>query len=191
MKYEMMVPPFEPKGFSSFTKKETEEYFQWYVEQVPYRINLLERFVQSEDPSVFFDWTPESLIGLWRWFETKIEFVEKSDQELKEELENYPEWMHSEISKEKFSFETLKYITDISSYFAEVVIRNSNGKIQWGYFTKSKKRMSVNEPVLLGFTADIDLNPRLIVYNCAGRSSKEKNANRLYEIYHVWQEDIL
>ena len=50
--------------------------------------------------------------------------------------------------------------------------------------------MSVNQPTLLGFKADMDLNPRLIVINCTRRSSKERNNNRLLDMYNTWMNYI-
>lgn len=86
--------------------------------------------------------------------------------------------------------ETLKYGMDIAIYFAEIIIKNSDGRIQWGYFTRPPKRMSVNQPTLLGFKAGMDLNPRLIVINCTRRSSKERNNNRLLDMYNTWMNYI-
>lgn len=105
---------------------------------------------------------------------------------MRQEFEERPEWMHKEIPKTKISIETWKFGMDIAIYFAEVIIKNSSGKVDWGYFTKPKNRNSVNQPVLLGFRADMDLNPRLIVTNCTRRSSRELQSTRLYEMYKTW-----
>ena len=62
---------------------------------------------------------------------------------------------------------------------------------KWGYFTKPKNRFSVNEPVLLGFKDNDDLNPRLIVENCTRKSAKEKMDDRLLKIYNTWMKYII
>ena len=59
-----------------------------------------------------------------------------------------------------------------------------------GIFYWAKKRQSVNEPVLLGFKNNVDLNPRLVLLNLLRRSSKEINEKRLYDIYYVWMKYI-
>ncbi len=59
-----------------------------------------------------------------------------------------------------------------------------------GIFYRAKKRQSVNEPVLLGFKNNVDLNPRLVLLNLLRRSSKEINEKRLYDIYHVWMKYV-
>lgn len=190
MEYEMMIPPFEHDGFENLKKSEAKEYFEWYVNQAEHRIEILKKHVLSEDESINFDYTPDSLVPLWAWYESKIELVNKTKEELEKEMKRYPSWMHNEISHIKISFETLKYGMDIAIYFAEVIIRNSEGKIHWGYFVGPKMRMSVNEPTLLGFRKNDDLNPRLIVINCTRRSSREINNNRLLEMYNVWMSYI-
>lgn len=91
-------------------------------------------------------------------------------------------------SKRELSIKTMAYVLDIAMYFAEVMIRNTDGKVQWGYFTKPKNRMSVNEPVLLGFKYGDDLNPRHIIKNCALRSGEERQPERIFNIYNVWME---
>ena len=79
---------------------------------------------------------------MWTWYEKKIQIVEKSTEELESQMSRYPDWMHNEIAQTKISLETLKYGMDVAIYFAEVAIRNSNGQIQWGYFTSPKKDVS-------------------------------------------------
>lgn len=186
MKYEMMIPPFEHNGFKNLKKEEVRVYFEWYISQIEHRTKVLEKYIQSTDESMIFDYSPESLIPLWGWYEKKIIIVKKNIEELENEFSKYPLWMHDEILKTKISLETLKYGMDIAIYFAEVVIRNSNKKIFWSYFTSPKNRMSVNEPTLLGFKGNMDLNPRLIVINCTRRSSVEFKNTRLFDMYNTW-----
>lgn len=85
--------------------------------------------------------------------------------------------------------ETMIYGLDIAIYFAEVIVRN-NPSIHWGYYVKPKNRSSVNQPVLLGFKFDKEMNPREIVVNCIRKSDKELDPNRLYDLYHVWKNFI-
>lgn len=190
MEYEMMIPPFEHKDFKSMNNKETKKYFDWFVSQVEYRIEYLKQYIDKEGVELDLDFSIDSLIPLWKWYEDKIEVVKKDKEEYIQQMAMYPEWMQPYISQEKISNDTLKIGLDISMYFAEVIIRNNPEKIRWGFFTKSKKRMSVNQPTLLGFLGDDDLNPRLIILNCTRRSSKEKNATRLYDMYNTWSKYI-
>lgn len=190
MEYEMMISPFGQVEFKALKKKEAQEYFEWYVTQIEHRIHILSDFVLHEEADIHFDYSPESLIPLWRWYEKKIKIIDKTSEELAFDYSKYPEWLHNDISKTKISPETLKYGMDLAIYFAEVMVRNNNGEIQWGYFTKPKSRVSVNEPTLLGYKNGMDLNPRLIILNCTRRSSRELNSTRLYETYYIWLKYI-
>ena len=137
-----------------------------------------------------FDYSPESLIPLWRWYETIIVSEKKTEEEIEAEKKNTPEWLHSQISEEKISMNTLKFGMDIAIYFAEVMIRNSEGTLHWGYVTKPKNYINVNRPVVSGFKAGKDLNPSRTVYVLTLKSEEEKNEKRLYNSYYVWQQYI-
>ena len=190
MKYELMIPPFEYDNFEDFNKNQTEEYFQWYVNQINHRMEVLNNWLIYEGEAIELDYSPESLIPLWGWYEKHIILENKTEGELEQERAKYPEWMRDEISTTKISIETLKFAADIAIYFAETIIKNNLGKVYWGYFTKPKNRMSVNQPVILGFKANVDLDPRLIVVNCTRHSIDEEKPTRLYEMYKIWLEDI-
>ena len=185
MEYELMIPPFEHQGFKGLNGKQVKEYFQWYIRQIDYRIEVLNKYLLSQGEKIDFNYSPESLIPLWEWYERNIIIENKTEEELISEFNKYPEWMKDEISHTKISIQTLKFGMDIAIYFAQVIIKNSSGKIDWGYFTKPKNMMSVNQPVLLGFKANMDLNPRLIIINCTRHSSEEKD-NMRFEFPHFF-----
>lgn len=189
--YKLMIAPFEHDGFRNLSKKQAEEYFQWYISQSAARIDQLCDYIHKTGSLAFSrDYTPISFIDLWTWFETQICMVAKSDEEYQAELKKFPEWMHSSISKERLSVKTLALITDISFYFAETFIK-CNPLIKWGYFTKPKNEVSVNMPVLLGFKSNLKLDPRQIVWVCALKSSQQHNKNRLLDIYQTWVNYII
>lgn len=186
----MMIPPFEHGEFIKMKKKEAQEYFDWFTSQVSNRIDILRKVLVKEGLNDILDFSAESLVPLWEWYEKKIIFIEKETEELLDEITKQPNWMKSEILTTKVSPETLKYALDISIYFAEIIRRDSKGKIDWGYFSSPSKRISVNEPTLLGFKSDMDLNPRLIVLNCTRRSGRELLKTRLFDMYNTWMTYI-
>ena len=76
--YNLIISPIEHNGFRSLTKAQAKQYFEWYVEQISPRINQLCQYMQSTNGTAFScDYTPESLIDLWEWFEPQIRVVEK------------------------------------------------------------------------------------------------------------------
>lgn len=186
MQYEVMIPPFEYIEFPKMNKRQAKEYFDWYISQIDHRISLLSSAVLADETVLSFDYSVESLIPLWEWYENKISFVKLDDSEYQKKLQKYPSWMENYISNMDLSYTTVVYGMDIALYFAEVIIRNNEGKVKWGYFTKPRNRLSVNEPTLLGFKNDDDLNPRLIVLNCTRHSNEERQATRLYNMYYTW-----
>ncbi len=189
MEYEMMVPPFERVEFEEMTKKQAQEYFDWYMDQKENRISMLLSFAKDEGVVANFDYSVESLIPLWEWYEKKIYCRELDFKEYQEQLMKYPEWMKDFVSKKELSWETLMYCMDVALYFAEVIIRH-NSSIRWGFFTKPKNRDGVNQPVLLGFLHNMDMNPRQIVVNCTRDSAENKSATRLFDVYNVWMSYV-
>ena len=193
MEYELMVPPIDAKlPFKKFSKKQAQEYFQWYIEQIDHRINILKQYIAREGFEMVFDYLPESLIPLWEWYEGHIVVENKTKEEYQEEILSYPKWMKEYISTTRISIlETMKFGADIAIYFAEVVRKNSNGKISWGYYTRPKNAASVNRPVLVGFKADIDMDSQRIIYVCTLKSAEKRERTRLFDLYHVWQQYIV
>ncbi len=188
MKYYISEPPIHIRSFKELKKAEAQVYYDWYIGECKNRILLLKERV-NEDIDCSFDYSVDSLKVVWSWFEKNISFEELSEEEYANKLNDYPEWMHPYVSQRTISMETLIYGLDIAIYFAEVIVRN-NPSIHWGYYVKPKNRSSVNQPVLLGFKFDKEMNPREIVVNCIRKSDKELDQNRLYDLYHVWKNFI-
>ena len=189
MQYKMMISPFEKIDFDKMNKKQAAEFYEWYINQINERITILQETVKEDRFTVILDYSVESLIPLWEWYENKITYRKIESSELESRNNRYPEWMKDFIPDTELSWETLMYCMDIAIYFAEVIIKH-NSTIHWGCFTKPRNRTKVNQPVLLGFKHDMDLNPRLIVENCTRRSGKEKKKTRVYDMYFTWLEYI-
>ena len=177
--------------FEEFTPKMAKEYFEWYINDREHRLTILKEYLREIHEDITLDFSPESLIPLWSWYETQIVEEDKDPYELQAEKEQCPEWVRDHISDKKISMETLKFTWDVAIYFAEVMVRNNKEKISWGYITRRKRHIRVNRPVLKGFTANLLLDPRHVVYICTLKSAKEKDPNRLYDLYYVWLEYIV
>ncbi len=188
--YKMMIPPFRISDFSKLTPGEAKKHFEWFTGEVPKRIEYLKELLSNDGIEDILDYTPESLIPLWDWYEGKIKIEKISKEKYEKELSETPEWVHPYIKDEDLSIDTLKYCMDVSIYFAEVMIRNNANKIIWGFFTKPKNHVSVNRPTLLGFKGRMNLDPYLILTNTSRKSSREKCKTRLYDIYNVWLQYI-
>ena len=180
---------FSDGKFDKLTKAQAKAYFQWYMDQIDVQLEELERILSGT--GITLDFSVESLIPVWEWLEKQIRMVPRKEEDIQAEIAHRPAWMESYVGREEFSLPTLKYAMKVSIYFAEVVVRNMGGKIYWGYYDKPKNRMYVNEPVLLGFRNDVELNPRGIIKTCMRRYLKEgEKKDRLLKLYYVWLECV-
>lgn len=146
------------------------------------RIIQLEQYInKSNTKKVVLDKSPESLIPLWEWFEKRIEFEERSEEEMADLINGKPEWMQEIIlqNTKKMTLLTMALTDDIASYFGETIIKN-NPTIRWGYLLRPLKLDGVKQPILLGFINDVSMNPREILHVCVLRCSRHRNKNELY-----------
>lgn len=191
MEYKLMIPPNEISKISELSKKEAKEHFEWYISQIPIRLEQLENYVKYTTKNNFkFDKSVDSLIYLWKWFETIIETERKTKIELEKELENLPEWLHEQIkiNNIKPTTLTLSICLDIGIYFSETLIYN-NPSIKWDYI-KTSKNISFNKPVLVGFKNGLNFEPSRILNVCLNESIKKHNSMILRDLYDIWINNI-
>ncbi len=192
MDYPLMETPFVLVPFEEMNKKQVEQYYQWFMTEKDKRIHQLEEYINKNNTEkVVLDKSPESLIPLWEWFEHQIEWEERSQKEIDDEVKGKPEWMREIIqqSTKKMTILTMALTTDIATYFGETLIYN-NPSIRWGYLLKPLKLDGVKEPILLGFKKNISMNPRGIVHVCVLKSSRQKNKMKLFESYTNWLDMV-
>lgn len=194
---EKVVPPFERPEFREMNKKEAQKYFEWYMSALPDRLNILiDYFVKTGGGNeAELDYTPESLIKLWKWFIPHVEVVEKSPDELDKELKDAPDLLKDKISTNthKLSVITLAIAMDIAQYYGELFVKNFE-KVEWGFITKPKTHTNVNKPVLLGFKAgkyETQMDVMGILYVLATKVSEENSSSELlYDNYKFWSERV-
>ncbi|UDB50579.1 hypothetical protein [Bacillus safensis] len=91
-----MEPPIIMESFETLSKKEAEILFDWFVNQIPLRIEVLKNVTNGE---VDFNFTPESLINIYGWFLSQVEIYELSEEEIGRELEElrqYPDFIYED-----------------------------------------------------------------------------------------------
>ena len=206
MAYSLMIAPidfaghqkiaaqqfFDNYAFFELTSKQAKEYFQWYKSEIPNRIALLWEYMKQECPEAEpFDYSPESLIPLWEWYETKIEQVPMTAKEIEYQVSKYPKWIEEEIRKEtmKYTDETLSLALDISIYLGEIILK-SYPNLYWGYRAKPKNEFSANRPVILKLVGKrAYFNPHRIVFVLMIKSSKAHGKSQLYDLYRYWEDE--
>ena len=205
MSYSLMIAPFDfanhnriaaqqffdNYAFFELTPKQAKEYFLWYTSEIPNRIALLWEYMKQERPEAEpFDYSPESLLPLWEWYEQKIEQVPMTAEEIERRVRVFPKYLESDIRKntKKFTDETLSLALDISIYLGEVVVKNYP-HLRWNYRTRPKREFSVYRPVIDGLNYKMTLEPTQIVFVLMLKSVKEQNKIRLYNIYCHWERE--
>ncbi|MBO4429419.1 MAG: hypothetical protein J5832_05645 [Clostridia bacterium] len=136
------------------------------------------------------DFTPESLIPLWKWFGPRIYREEIPQEWYEERIAKQPVWAREFIKKEDLSRETKKILDDIATYFGETMRRNHSDKLHWDYVKKPKSDVSFNRPVLIGFSNSV-LDPRLISQTCCFRYLRTLGKDELYDACLIWQSKII
>ena len=199
MSYSLMIAPFDfanhnkiaaqqffdNYAFFELTPKQAKEYFLWYTSEIPNRIALLWEYMKQERPETEpFDYSPESLLPLWEWYEQKIEQVPMTAEEIERRVRVFPKYLESEILKntKKFTDETLSLALDISIYLGEVVVKNYP-HLRWNYRTRPKREISTYRPVIDGLNYKMKLEPSRSLFVLTLESTKEKNPTKLYDLY--------
>lgn len=170
---------------------EAKAFFDQYVQLADERLTLLKQRFRNCGGGTGneLDFTPESLVPLWRWAMGQFGKREHTAEEL-EHIMSLPDWFRQEqMARKRLSEGSLVLIIDIAYYFAEVFIRNHPG-VHWIINrTKVKRLYGGNQPVLAGFTPPMD--PRNLVKVAAlktldGRAGEEE----LFVIHNIWTENL-
>lgn len=200
IKYDVLIPPLS-KRIEDLTPKETKIFFEWYIGQIPKRVEYLASYVagQLNIDSHQIDYSPESLILVWKWF-LGIAQTERTPKERIEGLCNLyvdlPITLRDYIlneSREQFSLQTEYILRDIGMYLGEVFVKNSQC-IHWGYYTKPKTDFYVNTPLLLGFEDNrfeppfkMTFEPiHMVGVQAANIWDKTQKNTDLFELYQKW-----
>jgi len=187
-KYEIIKPPFNAI-FGSMDKEHTKLYFEWFMEQIPHRVDILCSYVRSTDE--FKDWSPDfqsqSLLPLGKWFCEQVTSRPRTEQEIAKIAANSPAWFKSnfDIPSDELPNETFSLSIDIGMYFGRTLEKNLPDLI-WQPLLKQKNNIYYQQPIIVG-KGKAQLNPVWIVKTYAYGILQEINGpERLLELYDVW-----
>ena len=91
MIYEGVDPPLK-KQFHLLNKKEAQRYFDWFINIIPERIAMLRRACIEDGVGDILDYTPESLVPLWRWYLDDVQIEELSREKYESRLASVPDY---------------------------------------------------------------------------------------------------
>lgn len=188
MTYATIQPPFTLK-FREMSKKEIKEYFAWFHNVLPRRLDELANAV-NQTPGFeawVADFTPASLDQLGEWFTTQVETRLRTKDELEEIRDR--SFISIDIPTEELTNRTFSLAMDVGMYLSQVFLK-THPTLQWEQQTGNKKYADYGQPVLVGF-GPVPLNPvRLLVTLAYGVANKKKTGKRLRELYEIWAKMI-
>ena len=168
MAYSLMIAPFDfanhksiaarqffdPYAFFELTPKRAKEYFLWFEQQISDRIALLWEYMKQDRPdSQPFDYSPESLLPLWEWYETKIKQVPMSKKEIEYKVSIKPKWMEE-------NYEIYRRIAVPCSGYLHISGINGGEKLSQsplGIFHKAKARVLCSQAGDIGTKSQSEL----------------------------------
>lgn len=188
MPYSIIQPPFTLK-FTEMTKKELKDYYSWFQNILPLR---LEKLITSVKETRSFeswhaDFSPESLYLLGDWLASKIETRLRSKDEIKDIKKSslFP----IDIPTEELTNETFSIAMDVGMYLGEVFLKN-HPTLSWDQPFGNKKFVDYGQPVITGL-GSIPFNPvRMIVTLSYSLVSGVENGKSLRELYDIWVKRI-
>lgn len=188
--YRTIQPPFTLK-FDEMSKKELRDYFKWFQEITPERIEELASAVNSSPG--FENWqpdlTPGSLDALGKWLATQIETRPRTREEIAES--DAQAALPIEHSGVELTNRTFSLTVDIGMYVGQVFLKN-HPLLQWDQPLRSKGHIDYGQPVLVSFhSGKVPFNPvGLVVTLAYGLRDKTRTGDTLREIYDIWSKSV-
>lgn len=184
MFYKPLTPPISINKFREMSSIQAKEFYCWFVSQIDDRIAVLQNLLMEDSVNVELDFSPNSLIPLWEWYENKICYIKKSSLEIEQERRELPDWAKNTVIEEKISNEAFSYGVDLAIYVSKMFIINSNNKLYIDYVKKPKRDYYYNQPAIFGFSHDQKIGIiQMCNSNLAKQSYISKDKNRLYNYY--------
>lgn len=169
------------------SKAEIEFYFNWFMERLPSRIEMLESTVRGMSfPQWSADCTKCSLQNLGEWYAGQIRTEPRSIEEQTQLANTNPMAPANDLSW-KLTNLTYSYAVDVGIYMAET-LRHQFEFLRWEPMLKDKKDTDYGQAVLIG-VGQVPLNPVAIMITLAwGIARKTYSSSRLSELYSFWAE---
>lgn len=158
VKYELLVYPQEI-GLENMTPEQGEEYVQWFLSKIPERMEYF-RNRCAEDLGISvdeLDYSPESLILVWRWF-LKTARMEKVPREQLVQQRKAAGVLGDSFSATKvFSVATHFIMYDIAMYVGQCFVLNYPS-LHWCFCPQPEDSVTVNQPAITQFHVVIEMN---------------------------------
>lgn len=181
-------PPFKSKPLFELTDEEAQTRFEWFIGQSESRRRLLIDCIQATSGrGADCDYTPQSLVPLWRAISKFFEKRPMTPEEKEALLQDAPAAARQlNIEPYQLTTATLCLGLDIGLYVAEVFMRNYP---QVGWMLWKGKDRAFNKAALSGFK--LPLIPTDLVIGSMWKHFETPRETLLLEPYKVWEKDLL
>jgi hypothetical protein len=169
-------------------KKELREYYAWFQDIMPQRIDELASAVRLSPGFETWrpDYKPDSLNALGHWFAAQVQTRPLTT----EEEEEFSALVPNPRKTWELTNRTLSLAMDLGMYLSQVLLRN-HSSLQWDQPLGSKRFIDYGQPVLMGFVRKVPFNPvGMMVTFAYGLARKTRTGKGLREIYDIWSRMI-
>jgi hypothetical protein len=189
--YEFYNPPPFALDTLQMNRKETQQYFDWFLLHIPTRIEQLKQVVRREGIEINQDYTEEALFQLGTWFDYHVKKRSLTSKELEQITSKTPTWFHNSMPRDVITEKTISMCIDLGIYFGET-LRHTHSSLHWDIVHKPKSDADYHQPILLPFRNRMQLNPVRILTVIANKvAGGETAAAEIPRIFGVWREMAL
>ena len=186
--YPLINPPFPFKPLKEMNEEEAQRHLDWFVSQSEVRREILldavERLGGNKDE---LDYSPESLIPLWKAISARFEKRSLTEEEKAKFYSSIPAAAKQlNFSLKKQTTQTLCFAIDIGYYVAAIYMRRYP-QVHWIVF--KQKSMSFNKPALSGFR--LPLVPNDMVRASIARQIRIPKDTHLFDMYQKWVTNLI
>lgn len=158
------------------TDREANQYFEYYVSQIPIRIAYLQNFLDNNvDKKIRLDFTENSLVEFWDWYGDLLVEQQKTDYQ-----ENTP--LH-------LSYGVLGISSDFAMYFGELFVQK-HPTITWGYLKKPKNNLFFHRQSLMGFQHNLCYRPEQTISVLVCSALEEKIQMKFLTLYMLGKKEF-
>lgn len=186
------TPSFANKSFFDFTKQEAKEYLQWFLSIQDERLSVLKSYARKDYPDWEINFTKESLIDLYIWFEKQLAYrpmTEEEKNEIENQISKTPLFIGViPIPQSTFTDEVVSACFDSAIYIGQTLISNVPG-VKWLQELKSTNYIYYAQPLLAKINSKVPVNPRASIEGIARRILDKDVEEITFEmLYDKWFE---
>lgn len=194
-RYEILIPPCN-LDYDNWTKKQAEEYLNWFVAHVPERAAyVLKKATGKSLPEGPIP--PEVLLHVWKWFLRVATTEPVPEEEQEAQRAAFGHFGEDFIDKEQLSLQTEFIIRDIAMLMSAVFTTNYP-VLYWGFDSKPKRYLFINQPVLKGFLnldyekpfADVFPPEHMVHVQAARILLHSAHPKDLFNLFQWWRKNI-